>query len=125
MTYSTLRILAIQTTLLIGVAGFLAGCAPPKNPQEALVEARATLLSTAGLFAVYAMQPFCDLPEAPRPPLCADRQIVREGAQAARAAIEALNGADAVVDAKGVPDLGVVQTLLARFSALVTKARGN
>ena len=51
----TFRNFAIQTTLLIGVAGFLAGCTPPKNPQEALVEARATLLSTAGLFAVYAM----------------------------------------------------------------------
>jgi len=121
MTHRTLRTIAISGPLLATLA--VAGCAVPQNAQQAMVGARAAYLSATGLFTVYAQQPWCGPPPAPEPPLCADRQVVIEGANRAAEVAAALNAADAVIAAKGVPSMDLITTLLTQFSAFVTKAR--
>lgn len=107
MTHSTLRTFAIQTTLLVGVAGFLAGCGSPlapKTPQQAMVEAEAAFGAALVAFNVYAAQPFCDKPAAPKPPLCADRAIVVRGDKLANEVNNGLNLADSAIKATTLAD---------------------
>ena len=123
MTHSQLRGLAIGGTLAMAL--LVGGCQAPRTAAEAMVDARATFLTAEGAFTLYAMQPFCDAPAAPKPPLCADRAAVRQGAAAAREVATTLDAADVIVAAKGQPDLGAISTLVAKFVALVAKARGG
>lgn len=125
MTHRQLRAGAIGATLGLFL---LAGCASrpvAHTPQQAMVEARAAFLATTGLFTVYAAQPWCGPPPAPKPPLCADREVVREGARQARTVNTALDAADAVIAASGTPDMRAITDALAAFSALATAARGQ
>lgn len=106
---------------LIG-AGFMLGliaCTPPSNEQHVLVQARAVYISAATTFAVYASQQWCDTPDAPPHPLCADKGIVRQGANASKLAVSALNTADAVLLAGGRPDLTAVSNAVNEFILVV------
>ena len=123
MTHHSLRTIAISGALLATLA--VAGCAVPQNAQQAMVSARAAYLAATGLFTTYAMQPWCGAPPAPEPPLCADRAIVIEGANRAAEVAAALNAADAVIAANGVPSMDLITGLLAQFSAFVAKARAG
>ena len=128
MTHKDLRWLSLRITLAMFALAFIVSCSAvknPDNPQQAMVEARASFIAATGLFTVYATQPWCGDAGAPKEPLCADRQIVKDGARAARAVDTALDAADEVIAAKGVPDMSVIVALLTQFQDIITKARGG
>ncbi len=123
MTHAQLRWLGIQTASVMLALVLFVGCTPPRTPEQAMVDARAGFLTATGAFTIYAMQPWCGPPPAPKPPLCADRAIVQEGAKAARAVNSTLDAADAVIAAKGVPDMAAITRALADYAALVAQVR--
>ena len=104
---------------------------PPKTPEQALVEARAGLGSAVAAFNVYASQrPFCGDTGAKPAPLCADRAVVIQGDHAAHQVADALDRAEATIQALDVtesqwPTLAEPLTLLNSFQAFVAKAKGN
>jgi len=76
---------------------------PPKTPAQALVEARAGLGAAVAAFHVYAAQrSFCGDVGAKAPPLCADRAVVIQGERAAHQFVDALDRAEATIDALDV-----------------------
>lgn len=107
----------------VTLAGVLAVAGCGQSPQQAMVEARGAYLAAAGAFLTYSRQPFCDLPSAPQPPLCADRAIVRQGAIVARGVETALDTADQVIGAGGKPDTAELLGQVAKFVALVAQWR--
>lgn len=111
---------------VLGICATVSACGSSKvdTLQEKMVVARSTYLGAAAAFTVYAMQPWCDDANAPKPPQCADKSTVIEGANASRAAILALDSADAVIAAKGVPDVVTTITLVERFATFVRKFTG-
>lgn len=116
-----------KAIMAIGICATVSACGGAKidSPQEVMVVARGTYLGSAATFNVYAQQPWCDELNAPKPPQCADKSTVIEGANASRAAILALNTADAVIKAGGKPDTVQVLTLVERFSTFVKKITGT
>ena len=104
---------------------------PPKTPAQALVEARAGLGSAVAAFNVYAAQrPFCGDGGAKPAPLCADRDVVIQGARTAHQVADALDRAEATIQALDVADsqwpvIAEPLTLLKNFQAFVAKAKGN
>lgn len=104
---------------------------PPKTPAQALVEARAGLGSAVAAFNVYAAQrPFCGDGGAKPAPLCADRDVVIQGARTAHQVADALDRAEATIQALDVADsqwpaLAEPLTLLKNFQAFVAKAKGG
>jgi len=114
----------------------LAGCSggvpvvPVDTPQQVMVGLRASQITALKAFNAYAAQPFCDLPEAAGPPLCADRSVVIEGAVVAREADGALDKADKVIAAAGVSDtswaaIADVKMWVERFKTFVGLATGK
>ena len=104
---------------------------PPKTPAQALVEARAGLGSAVAAFNVYAAQrPFCGDGGAKPAPLCADRDVVIQGARTAHQVADALDRAEATIQALDVADsqwpvIAEPLALLKNFQAFVAKAKGN
>jgi hypothetical protein len=112
---------------VLGICAAITACETAKKvdtPQEVLVVARSAYLSSATAFSQYASQPFCDTPDAPQPPLCAERSHVIEGAKASASAVLALDAADAVIKTGGKFDTNVTLTIVERFVALVNQYRG-
>ena len=120
---------------LLATCLFAAACTippqPPQSPAQALIEARAGLGAAVAAFNVYAAQrPFCGDPGAKPPPLCADRAVVIEGDRAAHQVAEALDRAEATIDALDLgetqwPALAEPLTLLKNFQAFIAKAKGE
>ena len=104
---------------------------PPKTPAQALVEARAGLGSAVAAFNVYAAQrPFCGDGGAKPAPLCADRDVVIQGARTAHQVADALDRAEATIQALDVADsqwpvIAEPLALLKNFQAFVAQAKGN
>ena len=104
---------------------------PPKTPAQALVEARAGLGSAVAAFNVYAAQrPFCGDGGAKPAPLCADRDVVIQGARTAHQVADALDRAEATIQALDVADsqwpvIAEPLALLKNFQAFVALAKGN
>ena len=104
---------------------------PPKTPAQALVEARAGLGAAVAAFNVYAAQrPFCGDAGAKAPPLCSDRAVVIQGDRAAHQVADALDRAEATIEAQDASDsqwpaLAEPLTLLKNFQAFVAKAKGE
>jgi len=104
---------------------------PPKTPAQALVEARAGMGAAVAAVNVYAAQrPFCGDVGAKPPPLCADRAVVIQGDHVAHQVADALDRAEATIDALDASDsqwpaLAEPLTLLKSFQAFVAKAKGE
>jgi hypothetical protein len=104
---------------------------PPKTPEQALVEARASLGSAVAAFNVYtSRRPFCGDTGAKSAPLCADRAVAIQGDHAAHEVADALNRAEATIEALDIrqsqwPALAEPLTLLKNFQAFVAKAKGE
>jgi hypothetical protein len=111
----------------------VAGCAtqPPQTPAQAMVDVWAGFGSSVAAFNVYAAQrPFCDQPNARPAPLCADRHIVIEGDQSAKATAAVLDQTDAVLKATTLRDqqwaaIGEAVKRLADFRRFVGQAKGE
>lgn len=121
---------------IFAAALLLAGCAgapilTPDTPAQAMVGLRAAEALALTSFRAYAVQrPFCGDTGAAKPPLCADRSVVIEGAAVAVEVHQALATADKVIAAAGVSDVGWAalvepKSLLARLRDFVLRARGE
>ena len=114
---------------LLAVAACTTPPQPPKTPAQALVEARAGLGAAVAAFNVYAAQrPFCGDAGARPPPLCADRNVVIQGDHAAHQVADALDRAEATIEALNIgesqwPALAEPLTQLKNFQAFVAKAK--
>ena len=103
----------------------------PSTPQQTLVSLRASEATLLRSFREYSAQrPFCGDTGAKAPPLCADRAVVIEGSNVADAVHASLAQADKIVAAAGISDtswkaLVDPQTLLVKFQALVSGAKGG
>lgn len=123
----------MKSTLLAG-ALFLAACTPPQPPQtpaQAMIDVWAGFGSAVAGFNVYAAQrPFCGQPNARPAPLCADRQIVIQGDQSAKATAAVLDQTDAVLKASNLQDqqwsaITEAVKVLVTFRSFVSKAKGE
>jgi len=108
----------VATSLFAG-ALLLGGCATPgKTPGQQLAEARGFYTVSVKTFAAYSEQPFCDLPSAPKPPFCADRDAVIRGAKLFNEAGNALEMAESAARAAGVTDTDMVAKAVALTRSL-------
>lgn len=115
----------MRRILLLGCLT-LAACNPPQTPAQALVDLRATEAVLLRSFNEYASQrPFCGDAGAKPAPLCADRQIVIDGATTAQNVHEGLAVAEKVITASGASNaswqaLVAPKALMERFQILVS-----
>lgn len=92
-----------------------------------MVDLRATYLGGVSLFNVYAKQPFCDLPDSPPIPMCAQRTVVIRINNLSHEISAKLDATDKIIDAGGVADVSItdLKNLVTNFTTQVKTARGE
>lgn len=92
-----------------------------------MVELRATYISVNKLFLPYAEQPFCDTPNAPKPPLCADRAIVIKVGKLSGDIKTGLDLSDTLIRAgnNAAENITNLRKQLSAFTTEVNTARGQ